>query len=54
MNLSLLPDRRAAADPLGPAVADDVVELTNAAFLDAVSSTAADLRGVGVDRKSVV
>ncbi|HTY27130.1 MAG TPA: AMP-binding protein, partial [Mycobacterium sp.] len=54
MNLSLLPDRRAAADPLGPAVADDVVELTNAAFLDAVSSTAADLRGVGVSAGDVV
>ena len=36
MNLATLPDRRAAAAPHAPAVADDHTDLDNTAFLDAV------------------
>ena len=54
MDLSLLPDQRAAADPLGSAVADDTKDLNNAEFLDAVQRTAATLRDRGVSAGDVV
>ncbi|GAA1096142.1 class I adenylate-forming enzyme family protein [Tsukamurella spumae] len=49
-----LPDTRAAADPLAPALADDELDLDNAAFLDAVTRTAAGLRAAGIRRGDVV
>jgi acyl-CoA synthetase (AMP-forming)/AMP-acid ligase II len=54
MNLASLPDRRAAAAPHLPAVADDHLDLDNAAFLDAVLRAAAVLRGHGVGPGNVV
>ncbi|MFI7666790.1 class I adenylate-forming enzyme family protein [Nocardia sp. NPDC049526] len=54
MNLSTLPDRRAAANPDGPALADDSTELTNARFLDVVRRAATTLRDKGVERGDVV
>ena len=42
MDLSDLPDQRATHDPLGPAVADDISDLNNAEFLDAVKRAAAN------------
>ena len=54
MNLSALPDQRAAENPLGPAVADDKTDLDNAQFLSAVRRAAASLRGHGVSAGDVV
>jgi long-chain acyl-CoA synthetase len=54
MDLSVLPDRRATHDPLGQAVADDISDLNNAEFLDAVKRAAARLRGRGVSAGDVV
>ncbi|GAS90875.1 class I adenylate-forming enzyme family protein [Mycolicibacterium brisbanense] len=54
MSLSTLPDRRAAAAPHAPAVADDHLDLDNSAFLDAVRRAAAALRAHGVRPGSVV
>jgi acyl-CoA synthetase (AMP-forming)/AMP-acid ligase II len=54
MDLSVLPDQRATHDPLGPAVADDVSDLNNAEFLDAVKRAAATLRSGGVSAGDVV
>jgi acyl-CoA synthetase (AMP-forming)/AMP-acid ligase II len=54
MNLSALPDRRAAENPSGPAVADDDVDLNNAEFLAAVQRTAAALQRHGVSAGDVV
>jgi acyl-CoA synthetase (AMP-forming)/AMP-acid ligase II len=54
VNLSCLPDQRAAHDPIAPAVADDTGELNNAEFLDAVKHAAATLRGSGVSAGDVV
>ena len=54
MNLSALPDQRAAENPLGPAVADDKTDLDNAQFLAAVQRAAASLRGHGVSAGDVV
>jgi long-chain acyl-CoA synthetase len=54
MNLSVLPDLRAAEDPLRPAVADDDTELNNTQFLDAVRHAAGVLRGRGVLAGDVV
>jgi long-chain acyl-CoA synthetase len=54
MDLSVLPDQRAAHDPLGQAVADDISDLNNAEFLDAVKRAAAMLRGRGVSAGDVV
>jgi hypothetical protein len=54
MNLSALPDRRAAENPFGPAVADDTTDLDNAQFLAAVRRAAAPLRGHGVSAGDVV
>ena len=54
MNLSALPDQRAAENPLGPAVADDNTDLDNAQFLVAVQRAAASLRGHGVSAGDVV
>jgi len=54
MNLSVLPDRRAAEDPQGPAVADDTMTLNNAQFLEAVQCAGAMLRGHGVSAGDVV
>ena len=54
MNLSALPDRRAAENPLGPAVADDNTDLDNAQFLAAVQRAAASLRSHGVSAGDVV
>ncbi len=54
MNLSALPDRRAAENPLGPAVADDETDLDNAQFLAAVQRAAAALRAYGVSPGDVV
>ncbi|MFQ6330632.1 class I adenylate-forming enzyme family protein [Nocardia sp. CWNU-33] len=54
MNLSTLPDHRAAAAPDAAAVADDSTDLNNAGFLDAVRRAAATLRGAGVSSGDVV
>ena len=54
MNLSALPDQRAAENPLGAAVADDKTDLDNAQFLAAVQRAAASLRGHGVSAGDVV
>ena len=54
MDLSVLPDERATHDPLGQAVADDISDLNNADFLDAVKRAAATLRGRGVSTGDVV
>ncbi|MFQ6330638.1 class I adenylate-forming enzyme family protein [Nocardia sp. CWNU-33] len=54
MNLSTLPDRRAAADPDAPALADDTIDLSNAGFLDAVQRAATALRAAGVSAGDVV
>jgi long-chain acyl-CoA synthetase len=54
MNLSALPDQRAAENPLRPAVADDETDLDNAQFLTAVQRAAASLRGLGVSVGDVV
>ncbi|WP_433202905.1 class I adenylate-forming enzyme family protein [Nocardia sp. CA-107356] len=54
MNLSTLPDRRAAAAPDAAAVADDSTDLSNAGFLDAVRRAAATLRAAGVSNGDVV
>ncbi|HEX2398558.1 MAG TPA: AMP-binding protein [Mycobacterium sp.] len=54
MDLSALPDRRATNDPLGQAVADDISDLNNVEFLDAVKRTAATLRDRGVAAGDVV
>jgi long-chain acyl-CoA synthetase len=54
MNLSALPDQRAAESPLRPAVADDNTDLDNAQFLAAVQRAAASLRGHGVSAGDVV
>src|ERR1700757_3146050 len=54
MNLSALPDHRAAENPSGPAVADDDIELNNAAFLTAVQRAAASLQRRGVSAGDVV
>ena len=54
MNLSALPDQRAAEDPLRAAVADDNTDLDNAQFLAAVQRAAASLRGHGVSAGDVV
>ncbi|OBC09562.1 AMP-dependent synthetase [Mycobacterium sp. 852013-50091_SCH5140682] len=54
MFLALLPDRRAAAAPHAPAVADDHLDLDNTAFLDAVQRAAAALRAHGVGPGTVV
>ena len=54
MNLSALPDQRAAEDPFGPAVADDTTDLDNAQFLAAVRRAAAALRGHEVSAGDVI
>ena len=54
MNLSALPDRRAAENPSGPAVADDVTDLNNADSLAAVQRAAASLQRHGVSAGDVV
>ena len=54
MNLATLPDRRAAAAPHAPAVADDQTDLDNAAFLDVVQRAAGALRQRGVRAGDVV
>ena len=54
MNLSVLPDLRAAEHPLGAAVADDTTDLNNSQFLDAVRRAAAVLSGQGVAAGDVV
>jgi long-chain acyl-CoA synthetase len=54
MNVSVIPDLRAANDPLGPAVAHDRTDLNNAQFLDAVQSAGAMLLGRGVSGGDVV
>ena len=54
MDLSVLPDERATHDPLGQAVADDISDLNNAEFLDAVKRAAATLRSRGVSAGDVV
>jgi long-chain acyl-CoA synthetase len=54
MNLSALPDQRAAENPLAPAIADDKTDLNNAQFLAAVQRAAALLRGHGVSTGDVV
>ncbi len=54
MNLSALPDQRAAENPFGAAVADDQTDLDNAQFLAAVQHAAASLRGRGVSPGDVV
>ena len=54
MNLSVLPDQRAAHDPHGPAVADDNSDLNNAELLQAVKRAAATLRRRGVSTGDVV
>ncbi len=54
MNLSSLPDRRAAAAPTAACLDDDSVSLDNAAFLDAVRRAASTLRRSSVGRGDVV
>ncbi len=54
MDLSVLLDERATHDPLGQAVADDISDLNNADFLDAVKRAAATLRSRGVSTGDVV
>ncbi|WP_280241071.1 class I adenylate-forming enzyme family protein [Nocardia abscessus] len=54
MTLSILPDRRAAAAPNAPALADDSTELDNSGFLAAVRRVAASLNGAGVATGDVV
>ncbi len=54
MNLSALPDLRAAQSLDGPAVADDNAALTNEQFQDAVRRAAAVLREHGVSAGDVV
>ncbi|MFJ2755526.1 class I adenylate-forming enzyme family protein [Nocardioides sp. NPDC087217] len=54
MRFSTLPDRRAAADPAAPAVADSAQTLTNADLLDRVRSVAVQLRQDGIARGDVV
>jgi long-chain acyl-CoA synthetase len=54
MNLSALPDVRASADPLGPAIADDATDFNNAQFLDAVQCAGAMLRGRGIAARDSV
>jgi len=48
MNLSALPDLRAAQAPDAPAVADDNVDLNNIQFFDAVRRASATMREHGV------
>jgi long-chain acyl-CoA synthetase len=54
MNLSALPDRRAAENPSGPSVADDDIDVNNAEFLAAVQRAAASLQRHGVSAGDVV
>ena len=54
MNFATLPDRRAALDPHGPAVADRSGSLTNADLLDAVLSVTRRLHGLGISPGDVV
>ena len=52
--LAALPETRAAAQPDGPAIADDAVALDNAAFADRVARAAALLARLGVGAGDVV
>jgi long-chain acyl-CoA synthetase len=54
MKLAALPDRRAAENGSGPAIADDYTHLSNSQFLAAVQRAAAALRGHGVSAGDVV
>jgi long-chain acyl-CoA synthetase len=54
MNLSALPDLRAAQAPDAPAVADDNVDLNNIQFFDAVRRASATMREHGVAPGDVV
>jgi long-chain acyl-CoA synthetase len=54
MNLSVLPDLRAADHPLGPAIADDAIDVNNTQFLDAVQRAAAVLASREVSSGDVV
>src|SRR6202158_542159 len=54
MNLSALPDLRAAQAPDAPAVADDNVDLNNIHFFDAVRRASATMREHGVAPGDVV
>jgi len=54
MNLSALPDLRAAQAPDAPAVADDNVDLNNIQFFDAVRGASATMREHGVAPGDVV
>jgi long-chain acyl-CoA synthetase len=47
MNLSALPDQRAAENALGPAVADDKTDLDNTQHLAAVQRAAASCVAMG-------
>src|SRR5215813_6203015 len=49
-----MPDLRAGEDPAGPAVADDVAELSNAQLLAAVQRAAGSLRAHGISPGDVV
>jgi long-chain acyl-CoA synthetase len=54
MEFVTLPDRRAALDPQGPALADSSGSLTNAELLDGVLAAARQLRGLGIGVGDVV
>jgi len=54
MEFATLPDRRAAHDPEGPALADASGSLTNAEMLEAVRAVARRLRSVGIGPGDVV
>ncbi len=54
MNLRVLPELRAAKNPVGHAVADDSVTLNNSQFLDAVRRASASLHQHGVSSGDVV
>ena len=52
--LAALPEARAAAEPDAPAIADDAVQLDNAAFAERVARAAARLARLGVGPGDVV
>lgn len=54
MQLSAIPDHRAARFPAGPAIADDYTALDNATFLAAVQRAASALSRRGVSESDVV
>ncbi|RHW25073.1 AMP-dependent synthetase [Nocardioides immobilis] len=54
MEFATLPDRRAAQDPYGPALADSTTSLANTEMLDGVRAVARRLDGLGIGAGDVV